>query len=74
MKVVDEYLDKKVEIDYNAMLDKASKVKQNLYPIIYLGEALETLRKDFSVAMNNEDMSFFDWHLANLEYANAGLL
>uniref|UniRef100_K4BZP7 Uncharacterized protein n=1 Tax=Solanum lycopersicum TaxID=4081 RepID=K4BZP7_SOLLC len=58
----------------HTMLDKASKVKQNLYPIIYLGEALETLRKDFSVAMNNEDMSFFDWHLANLEYANAGLL
>uniref|UniRef100_A0A3Q7GJ34 Uncharacterized protein n=1 Tax=Solanum lycopersicum TaxID=4081 RepID=A0A3Q7GJ34_SOLLC len=43
-------------------------------PITYLGEALKTLGKDFSVAMNHEDISLFNLHLANLEYANAGLL
>ncbi|WMV31628.1 hypothetical protein MTR67_025013 [Solanum verrucosum] len=73
-KPVDEYLDKKVEASYNELLDKASKVRQELSPVISLGEALETLRKDFSVAMNDEEMSLFNWHLANLEYANAGLL
>ncbi|KAK6790391.1 hypothetical protein RDI58_014191 [Solanum bulbocastanum] len=73
-KSVDEYLDKKVEAAYNELLDKASKVRQELSPIISLGETLETLRKDFSVAMNDEEMSLFNWHLANLEYANASLL
>ncbi|KAG5607937.1 hypothetical protein H5410_029429, partial [Solanum commersonii] len=68
---VDEYLDKKVEAAYNELLDKASKVRQKLSPVISLGEALETLRKDFSVAMNDEEMNLFNWHLANLEYANA---
>ncbi|WMV31627.1 hypothetical protein MTR67_025012 [Solanum verrucosum] len=73
-KPVDEYLDKKVEAAYNKLLDKASKVGQELSQVISLGEALETLRKDFSVAMNDEEMSLFNWHLANLEYANAGFL
>ncbi|XP_069154734.1 protein FLOWERINGUS D-like [Solanum lycopersicum] len=71
---VDEYLDKKVEVAYNELLEKASKVRQDLSPIISLGEALETLRKDSSVAMNDEEMNLFNWHLANLEYANASLL
>ncbi|WMV31036.1 hypothetical protein MTR67_024421 [Solanum verrucosum] len=39
-----------------------------------LHKELETLRKDFGVAMDAEEMILFNWHLANLEYANASLL
>ena len=63
-----------MEVAYNELLDKANKVRQDLSPIISLGEALETLRKDSSVSMNDEEMNLFNWHLANLEYANASLL
>ncbi|KAH0670057.1 hypothetical protein KY285_024212 [Solanum tuberosum] len=45
-----------------------------LHKVVSLGEELKTLRKDFGVAMDAEKMILFNWHLANLEYANAGLL
>ncbi|KAG5607216.1 hypothetical protein H5410_028708 [Solanum commersonii] len=58
-KPIDEYLDKK---------------RKELSQFVSLGEELETLRKDFGVAMDAKEMSLFNWHLANLEYAKAGLL
>lgn len=54
-KPIGEYLDKKVKVACNKLLDKASKVRQELS-----GEALETLRKDFSVVMNYEEISLFN--------------
>ncbi|KAK4716823.1 hypothetical protein R3W88_015161 [Solanum pinnatisectum] len=62
------------EAAYNELLDKASKVRQELSQIVFLGEELETLIKDFGVAMDADEMSMFNWHLTNLEYANVGLL
>ncbi|KFK38718.1 hypothetical protein AALP_AA3G150900 [Arabis alpina] len=41
---------------------------------ISLGEVLETLRVLYGVAKDSEERKLFDWHLANLEYANAGCL
>ncbi|KAG5580882.1 hypothetical protein H5410_051509 [Solanum commersonii] len=53
---------------------KASKLRQELSQIVPLGWALETLQKDFGVVMNDKEMILFNWHLENLEFANAGLL
>ncbi|KAH0722613.1 hypothetical protein KY290_005262 [Solanum tuberosum] len=66
-KLVDEHLDKKVEDVYNGLLNKASKLRQELSQIVPLGWALETLQKDFGVAMNDKEMSLFNWHLENLD-------
>ncbi|KAH0670058.1 hypothetical protein KY285_024213 [Solanum tuberosum] len=54
-------------------LHKASKVRQELSQDVSLGGELETLRGDFGVAMDTDEMILFNWHLANLEYANDGL-
>ncbi|KAH0755204.1 hypothetical protein KY290_025474 [Solanum tuberosum] len=50
------------------------EVRQELSQVVSLGEELETLQKDFDVAMDAKEMILFNWHLANLEYANTGLL
>ncbi|WMV31035.1 hypothetical protein MTR67_024420 [Solanum verrucosum] len=73
-KDVDKYLDKKVEAASYVLLDKATKVRQELSQVFSLREGSKTLRKDSGVAMNAEEMSSFNWHLANLEYENASLL
>jgi len=62
-----------VEATYNELLDKASNVRQELSQVVSLGGELETLRKDFGVVMDTEEMILFNWHMANLEYANASL-
>ena len=59
---------------YYELLDKTRKARQELSLVISLGEKLETLQKDFGVAMDVEEMSLFNWHLANLGYENAALL
>ncbi|KAJ0764122.1 putative non-specific polyamine oxidase transcription regulator Homeodomain-LIKE family [Helianthus annuus] len=41
---------------------------------VSLGAALETFWQVDGSPANPEEMSLFNWHLANLEYANAGLL
>ena len=46
-----------MEVAYNELLDK---VTLELSMIISSGEALETLQKDFSVAMNDEKISPFN--------------
>ncbi|KAH0755206.1 hypothetical protein KY290_025476 [Solanum tuberosum] len=63
-----------VEATYFELLDKASKVRQELSQVFSLGEGSKTLRKDSGVAINIEEMSLFNWHLANLKYENASLL
>lgn len=41
---------------------------------ISLGSTLDTLRRSHRVAQSEEERQLLDWHMANLEYANAGLL
>ncbi|KAJ0249504.1 Protein FLOWERING LOCUS D [Hirschfeldia incana] len=74
-KPVDFDLDMKVEGAFNRLLDKASKLRQLMGDVsmdVSLGAALETFRQVYGDA--TEEMSLFNWHLANLEYANAGLV
>ncbi|CAH8283563.1 unnamed protein product [Eruca vesicaria subsp. sativa] len=74
-KPVDPDLDMKVEGAFNRLLDKASRLRQLMGDVsmdVSLGAALETFRQVYGDA--TEEMSLFNWHLANLEYANAGLV
>ncbi|KAF3778339.1 FLOWERING LOCUS D protein [Nymphaea thermarum] len=74
---VDPVADAKVEGSFNRLLDKASKLRQLMGDIsvdVSLGAALETFRQVYGGAVNEEEIGLFNWHLANLEYANAGLL
>ncbi|KAK3025909.1 hypothetical protein RJ639_042382 [Escallonia herrerae] len=76
-KPVDRGLDARVENDFNQLLDKASKLRQLMGEVsqdVSLGAALETFWQGSGDAVNAEEMGLFNWHLANLEYANAGLL
>ncbi|KAF9596419.1 hypothetical protein IFM89_010683 [Coptis chinensis] len=74
---VDHDVDSKVEAAFNRLLDNASKIRQLMGEVsvdVSLGAALETFREVYGEAVNSEEMNLFNWHLANLEYANAGLL
>lgn len=76
-KPVDLDMDRKVETAFNRLLDKASKLRQLMGEVsmdVSLGAALETFRQVFADAVTEEEMNLFNWHLANLEYANAGLV
>ena len=76
-KPVDADLDQKVEMAFNRLLDKAGKLRQLMGEVsqdVSLGAALETFRQVYGDAVTEEELSLFNWHLANLEYANAGLL
>ncbi|KAJ8766004.1 hypothetical protein K2173_020520 [Erythroxylum novogranatense] len=73
---VDLDMDMKVETAFNKLLDKASRLRQLMGDVsvdVSLGAALETFRQVYGDAVN-EEMNLFNWHCANLEYANAGLL
>ncbi|KAG8380543.1 hypothetical protein BUALT_Bualt06G0026500 [Buddleja alternifolia] len=70
---VDPDLDRRVETSFNELLDRLSKLRLSMGDVsqdVSLGAALETFREPF----NEEEMNLFNWHLANLEYANAGLI
>lgn len=74
---VNVVVDAKVEEAFNKLLDKAGQLRQLMGEVavdISLGTALETFRNVYGVAEEVEEERLFNWHLANLEYANAGLL
>ncbi|KAE8655413.1 Lysine-specific histone demethylase 1-like protein 3 [Hibiscus syriacus] len=74
---VDPATDTKVESAFNRLLDKASRLRQLMGEVamdVSLGAALETFRQVFRDAVTEEEINLFNWHLANLEYANAGLV
>uniref|UniRef100_A0A803NWH0 SWIRM domain-containing protein n=1 Tax=Cannabis sativa TaxID=3483 RepID=A0A803NWH0_CANSA len=76
-KPVDRDMDMKVETAFNRLLDKASRLRQLMGDVsvdVSLGAALETFLQADGEAVNAEEMNLFNWHLANLEYANAGLI
>ncbi|KAF8054574.1 hypothetical protein N665_1324s0004 [Sinapis alba] len=75
--VVDKVVDSNVEFGFNKLLDKVAEVREMMGGAankVSLGEVLETLRVLYGVAKDSEERKLFDWHLANLEYANAGCL
>lgn len=75
---VDEETDAKVETVFNKLLDKATQLRQLLGEAtaanISLGSAVDTLKHLYGIAPSGDETQLLDWHLANLEYANAGQL
>lgn len=74
---VDREIDSKVEFIFNKLLDKVMELRQIMGGFandVSLGSVLETLRQLYVVARSTEERKLLDWHLANLEYANAGCL
>lgn len=76
-KPVDMDIDLKVEVIFNKLLDKVTQLRQIMGGFandISLGTVLETLWQLYAVAIVPEERQLLNWHLANLEYANAGCL
>ncbi|CBI20361.3 unnamed protein product, partial [Vitis vinifera] len=76
-EVIDKEIDSMIEIIFNKLLDKVTQLRQIMGGFandISLGSVLETLRQLYAVVRSTEERQLFDWHLANLEYANAGCL
>ncbi|CAA7034174.1 unnamed protein product [Microthlaspi erraticum] len=78
-ELVDIGVDSKIEASFNKLLDRVCKLRQSMIEEIKsvdvpLGEALETFRLVYGVAEEPQERMLLDWHLANLEYANATLL
>ncbi|XP_020596403.1 lysine-specific histone demethylase 1 homolog 3 isoform X1 [Phalaenopsis equestris] len=76
-KPVNPDVDIKVENAFNRLLEKTSRLRQSMGEIamdVSLGASLEVFRQVYGDAVTDEEMNLFNWHLANLEYANAGLL
>ncbi|KAK0602926.1 hypothetical protein LWI29_038298 [Acer saccharum] len=74
---VDKEIDARVEVIFNKLLDKVMELRQIVGGFandVSLGSVLETLRQLYGVARSSEERELLDWHLANLEYANAGCL
>ena len=74
---VDKDIDSNIEVIFNKLLDKVMELRQTMGGFgndISLGSVLEKLRQLYSVARSTEEKQLLDWHLANLEYANAGCL
>ncbi|EEF28674.1 Flavin-containing amine oxidase domain-containing protein, putative [Ricinus communis] len=74
---VDKEVDYKIEFIFNKLLDKVMELRQIMGGFgndISLGAVLERLSQLYTVARTIEERQLLDWHLANLEYANAGCL
>ncbi|TXG67137.1 hypothetical protein EZV62_008412 [Acer yangbiense] len=74
---VDKEIDARVEVIFNKLLDKVMELRQIVGGFandVSLGSVLETLRQLYGVARSSQERELLDWHLANLEYANAGCL
>ncbi|KAK9755173.1 hypothetical protein RND81_01G006700 [Saponaria officinalis] len=78
-KAVDIQVDSRIETCFNKLLDRVCKLRQVMMEEmkcvdVSLGTALEAFRKVLNVANDAHEKMLFNWHLANLEYANASLL
>lgn len=78
-RAVDPDIDSKVEVAFNQLLEKVCKLRQVILKDVKsvdvsLGSALEAFRQAYGVADTLEERMLLNWHLANLEYANAALL
>ncbi|KAL5061785.1 hypothetical protein RYX36_023522 [Vicia faba] len=74
---VDKELDTNVEFAFNRLLDKVMELRKIMGGFASdtsLGSVLETLKALYAVAQSTDEKQLLNWHLANLEYANAGCL
>ncbi|XP_078437487.1 LSD1-like2 [Wolffia australiana] len=75
---VDPGLDAAAGAAFNQLLEKAARVRSAVGEAaageISLGRAVETLRRLYGAGRRREEREVLEWHLANLEYANAGRL
>lgn len=78
-RTVNSDIDSKVEIAFNKLLDRVCKLRQTMIEEVKsvdvpLGTALEAFRSVYNVAEDPLERMLLDWHLANLEYANASVM
>ncbi|XP_057447074.1 lysine-specific histone demethylase 1 homolog 1 [Lotus japonicus] len=78
-KSVDTEIDSSVEVSFNKLLERVCKLRQAMIEEIKsvdmpLGSALEAFRRVYQVAEDKVERMLLNWHLANLEYANATLM
>ncbi|KAK6121212.1 hypothetical protein DH2020_045038 [Rehmannia glutinosa] len=78
-RMVNSDVDSKVEVSFNKLLDRVCKLRQGIMEEIRsvdisLGTSLEAFRRVYKVAEEPLERMLLDWHLANLEYANATLM
>ncbi|KAL7584231.1 hypothetical protein Lser_V15G46014 [Lactuca serriola] len=78
-RTVNPEIDSKVEVSFNKLLDRVCKLRQSMMEEaksidVPLGTALEAFRQVYRVAEDPQEKMLLDWHLANLEYANATLM
>ncbi|KAG4992019.1 Lysine-specific histone demethylase 1-like 1 [Glycine soja] len=76
---VDSEVDSRVEVSFNKLLERVCKLRQAMIEEVKsvdvpLGTALEAFRRVYMVAEDKEERMLLNWHLANLEYANATLM
>ncbi|KAM1549917.1 hypothetical protein FF1_042313 [Malus domestica] len=78
-KAVNSEMDSSIETSFNKLLDRVCKLRHAMIEEVKsvdvpLGTALEAFRRVYSVARDTQERMLLDWHLANLEYANASLM
>ncbi|KAI9084228.1 hypothetical protein K1719_033735 [Acacia pycnantha] len=78
-KAVDSEIDSSIETSFNKLLERVCKLRQAMIEEVKsvdvsLGTALEAFRRAYKVAEDLQERMLFNWHLANLEYANATLM
>ncbi|XP_022769326.1 lysine-specific histone demethylase 1 homolog 1 isoform X2 [Durio zibethinus] len=78
-KAVDADVDSRVEVSFNKLLDRVCKLRHSMIEEVKsvdvsLGTALEAFRNVYKVAEDSQERMLLNWHLANLEYANASLM
>ncbi|GLT94483.1 hypothetical protein SLE2022_122210 [Rubroshorea leprosula] len=78
-KAVDADMDSRVEVSFNQLLDRVCKLRQSMLEEVNsvdvsLGTAIEAFRSVYKVAEDRQERMLLNWHLANLEYANATLM
>lgn len=78
-KAVDADVDSRIEISFNKLLDRVCKLRHSMIEEVKsvdvpLGTALEAFRSVYKVAEDSHESMLLNWHLANLEYANASLM
>ncbi|KAI4347173.1 hypothetical protein L6164_008008 [Bauhinia variegata] len=78
-KAVNSEIDSGIEVSFNKLLERVCKLRQAMIEEVKsvdvsLGTALEAFRRVYKVAEDPQERMLLNWHLANLEYANASLM
>ncbi|KAH7567058.1 hypothetical protein ACOSQ2_011545 [Xanthoceras sorbifolium] len=78
-RAIDTDIDSRIEVLFNKLLDRVCKLRHDMIEEfksvdVPLGSALEAFRNVYKVAEDQQERMLLNWHLANLEYANASLM